>query len=121
MRSMVNQHPDKDKFDNARLGLGWWTPKIKQFGFGTDLGGHLPGTRLGFVPDTTYYNDLYGKRRWTYQTIYSISIRGRRTPRHPLHMANLAAIMANKGWYMEPHLVRDIGGKGKPRIPAGAP
>ena len=57
MRRMVNQHPDKDKFDNARLGLGWWTERIKDFGLGTDLGGHIPGTRLGLVPDTTYYNN----------------------------------------------------------------
>ena len=114
MRRMVNQHPDKDKFDNARLGLGWWTERIKDFGLGTDLGGHIPGMRLGLVPDTTYYNNIYGRRHWTFRTIYSISIGEGELLATPLHMANLAAIMANKGWYMEPHLIRDIGGKGKP-------
>ena len=114
MRRMVNQHPEMDKFDNARLGLGWWTDRIKDFGLGTDLGGHVPGTRLGLVPDTTYYDNIYGKRHWTYRTIYSISIGEGELLATPLHMANLAAIMANKGHYYEPHLVRDIGGKGKP-------
>ena len=114
MRRMVNQHPDKDKFDNARLGLGWWTERVKDFGFGTDLGGHVPGTRSGLVPDTTYYNNIYGRRHWTFRTIYSISIGEGELLATPMHMANLAAIMANRGWYMEPHLIRDIGGKGKP-------
>lgn len=114
MRRGVSQHPDLDKFDNARLGLGWWTGRIQEFGLGTELGGHIPGTNPGLVPDTTYYDNLYGKRRWTYRTIYSISIGEGELLATPLHMANLAAIMANRGWYMEPHLVRDIGGKGKP-------
>ena len=114
MRRGVSQHPELDKFDNARLGLGWWTERIKDFGLGTTLGGHIPGTRPGLVPDTTYYDNIYGKRHWTYRTIYSISIGEGELLATPLHMANLAAIMANRGWYMEPHLVRDIGGKGKP-------
>ena len=114
MRRGVSRYPDLDKFDNARLGLGWWTERIKDFGLGTTLGGHIPGTRPGLVPDTTYYDNIYGKRHWTYRTIYSISIGEGELLATPLHMANLAAIMANRGWYMEPHLVRDIGGKGKP-------
>jgi penicillin-binding protein 2 len=114
MRRMVNQHPDKDKFDNARLGLGWWTDRVKDFGFGTNLGGHVPGTRSGLVPDTSYYNNIYGRRHWTFRTIYSISIGEGELLATPMHMANLAATMANRGWYMEPHLIRDIGGKGKP-------
>jgi penicillin-binding protein 2 len=114
MRRGVSRHPDLDKFDNARLGLGWWTERVKDFGLGTTLGGHIPGIRPGLVPDTTYYDNIYGKRHWTYRTIYSISIGEGELLATPLHMANLAAIMANRGWYMEPHLVRDIGGKGKP-------
>ena len=114
MRRGVTRHPELDKFDNARLGLGWWTERIKDFGLGTTLGGHIPGTRPGLVPDTTYYDNIYGKRHWTYRTIYSISIGEGELLATPLHMANLAAIMATRGWYMEPHLVRDIGGKGKP-------
>lgn len=114
MRRMVSRQPELDKFDNARLGMGWWTPKIEAFGFGSDLGGHLPGLRAGLVPDSSYYDNLYGKRRWTYRTIYSISIGEGELLTTPLHMANLAAIMANRGWYIEPHLIRDVGGTGKP-------
>jgi penicillin-binding protein 2 len=114
MRRMLSQHPDKDKFDNARLGMGWWTDRIERFGFGTDLGGNLPGTRSGLVPDSSYYDNIYGRRHWTFRTMYSISIGEGELLTTPLHMANLAAIVANRGWYIEPHLVRDIGGRGKP-------
>ncbi|MEY3010595.1 MAG: hypothetical protein RLZZ314_1237 [Bacteroidota bacterium] len=114
MRRMLSQHPDKDKFDNARLGMGWWTDRIERFGFGTDLGGNLPGTRSGLVPDSSYYDNIYGRRHWTFRTMYSISIGEGELLTTPLHMANLAAIVANQGWYIEPHLVRDIGGRGKP-------
>ena len=114
MRRMLNPRPDLDKFDNARIGLGDWTARIEAFGFGTDLGGHIPGTRSGLVPDSSYYDNLYGRRHWTYRTIYSISIGEGELLATPLHMANLAAIVANRGWYVEPHLVRDVGGRGKP-------
>ena len=82
---------------------------------GNHLGGHVPGTRLGLVPDTTYYDNIYGKRHWTYRTIYSISI-GAGIACHAMHMANLAAIMANKGYYYEPHLVRISAARANPRI-----
>ena len=116
MRRMVNQRPELDKFDNARLGLGWWTERIKDFGLGTNLGGHVPGTRSGLVPDTTYYDNIYGKRHWTFKTIYSISIGEGELLATPLHMANLAAIMANKGYYYEPHLVGTSAARANPRI-----
>ncbi|HRH35807.1 MAG TPA: penicillin-binding transpeptidase domain-containing protein, partial [Catalimonadaceae bacterium] len=32
----------------------------------------------------------------------------------PLHMANMAAILANRGYFYSPHFVRKIGDKGKP-------
>ena len=114
MRRVIHRDPELNNFDNARLGLGWWTEQIQSFGFGTNLGGHLPGTGVGLVPDTAYYDNIYGKRHWTYRTIYSISIGEGELLTTPLHMANLAAIVANRGWYMEPHMVKDVGGNGKP-------
>jgi len=114
MRRVIHRDPELDNFDNARLGLGWWSEQVQSFGFGTNLGGHIPGTNSGLVPDTAYYDNIYGKRHWTYRTIYSISIGEGELLTTPLHMANLAAIVANRGWYLEPHMVRDVGGQGKP-------
>ena len=57
---------------------------------------------------------MYGDKRWAYSTIYSISIGEGELLTTPVHMANLASIMANRGWFITPHTVLDIGGKGKP-------
>lgn len=114
MRRMIEGRRATNFFDDAALGLGQWTQNVKRFGFGTNLGGQLPGGRSGLVPDTTYYDRVYGERRWAYSTIYSISIGEGELLATPLHMANMAAILANRGWYRTPHAVRDIGGQGKP-------
>ena len=114
MKRMVQKGSAENIFQDASEGLARWSPRIKQFGLGTDLGGHLPGLRSGSVPDTTLYNRMYGKKRWAYSTIYSISIGEGELLTTPVHMANLASIMANRGWFVTPHTVLDIGGKGKP-------
>lgn len=114
MRRMVQARRSPNAFEDAALGLGHWTERIRRFGFGTDLGGHLPGVRKGSVPDTTQYDAVYGRRRWAYSTIYSIAIGEGELLTTPLQMANLAATIANRGWYRTPHAVRDVGGQGKP-------
>lgn len=114
MKRMVQKGSAENIFQDASEGLARWSPRIKRFGLGTDLGGHLPGLRSGSVPDTTLYNRMYGRKRWAYSTIYSISIGEGELLTTPVHMANLASIMANRGWFITPHTVLDIGGKGKP-------
>ena len=114
MKRFVERQEVSSRFEDAAIGLGRWTGRIKGFGFGTDLGGHLPGTRAGLVPDTTYYDGVYGRRSWAYSTIYSISIGEGELLVTPLQIANVAAIIANRGWYRTPHAVRDVGGRGKP-------
>ncbi len=114
MKRFVERQEVSSRFEDAAIGLGRWTERIKGFGFGTDLGGHLPGTRAGLVPDTTYYDGVYGHRSWAYSTIYSISIGEGELLVTPLQIANVAAIIANRGWYRTPHAVRDVGGRGKP-------
>lgn len=114
MRRMVQARRSSNLFEDAELGLGHWAERIRRFGFGTDLGGQLPGIRKGLVPDTSYYDKVYGRRSWAYSTIYSIAIGEGELLTTPLQMANLAAIIANRGWYRTPHAIRDVGGKGKP-------
>lgn len=114
MKRMVEQRKSKNRFEDAAMGLGKWSNRVKRFGFGSSLGGQLPGARTGLVPDTTYYDRVYGSRRWAYSTIYSISIGEGELLVTPLQMANAAAIIANRGWYRSPHAVRDVGGRGKP-------
>ena len=114
MRRVVQRGRSENKLEDASLGLTHWNTRIKEFGFGTNLGGHIPGTRAGSIPNSEYYDGIYGKNHWGYSTIFSISIGEGELLTTPLQIANLAAIIANRGYFLEPHPVRDVGGLGKP-------
>jgi penicillin-binding protein 2 len=77
-------------------------------GFGTRLDIDLPNARKGYIPDTTFYNKWYPSG-WNFYTIYSNSIGQGEVGVIPLQMANFAALVANRGWFISPHIVRNFG------------
>lgn len=110
MKMMVERKVEKSRFKDARLGLESWQKNIMKFGFGSDLGADIPRIKKGSVPGVQYYNKLYGgELTWAFSTIYSLSIGEGELLINPLQMANLAAIIANKGWYISPHTIKAIG------------
>ncbi len=114
MQRVVTSAEGETKFERAALGLDAWRERVTAFGFGSNLGGRLPGTSTGNIPSSSYYDGIYGKRRWDFGTIYSIAIGEGELLTTPLQMANLAAILANRGWYRTPHFIRSVGEEGKP-------
>lgn len=60
------------------------------------------------VPEPSYYNRYYGEGGWNFYTIYSLSIGEGELLTTPLQVANLAAILANRGYFIRPHLVKGI-------------
>ena len=95
-------------FEISRDGLEDWEKKIKTFGFGNPLGIDLPEEKSGFIPNVSFYDQWYGKKRWAFSTIYSNSIGEGEIGVSPIQMANLAAIIANKGYYYTPHIIKRI-------------
>lgn len=114
MKRMVEAGKHKSRFEDAHVGLDIWQAEIKKFGFGTDLGTDVPGMNSGLVPNSAYYDEIYGVKRWAYSTIYSLSIGEGELLISPLQMANLSAIIANRGHYYSPHLIKVVEGQGKP-------
>lgn len=114
MRRVVNQGVSSNTFDDTRIGLEKWTEHIRSFGFGSRLGIDLPNEKGGLVPSVNYYDRAYRGRPWKYSNIYSISIGEGENLVVPLQMANFAAIIANKGFYYTPHLIKSIGDSGEP-------
>lgn len=114
MKRMVEKGEEQSRFKDAQLGLNDWNKRIKRFGFGTDLNSDIPGILSGNVPDATYYDNIYGELRWAYSTIYSVSIGEGELLINPLQMANLSAIVANRGWYYPPHIIKQVGNQPKP-------
>ncbi|HMG93075.1 MAG TPA: penicillin-binding transpeptidase domain-containing protein [Chryseolinea sp.] len=114
LRRMLQKGVSNNPFDDSRIGLAEWAKHIGSFGFGKRLGIDLPNEKRGLVPDPAYYDRAYGGRPWKFSNIYSIAIGEGENMVVPLQMANFAATIANKGYYITPHLVKSIGDSGKP-------
>ncbi len=108
-RRIIQQGKYKSIYKDSQYGLTVWDDYMHRFGFGTTLGIDLPNVKTGNIPDTAYYNRKYGKEKWAFSTIYSNSIGQGEVEVVPIQMANLACIVANRGYFYTPHLVRYYG------------
>lgn len=109
-RRIINQNKSPNTFTDSRIGLDNWRAYVKRFGLGEPLGVDLPSEKGGQMPTSNLYNRIYGEGRWKFSTIYSLAIGQGEMLVTPLQMANIAAIMANKGYYYTPHLVKRVEG-----------
>jgi len=108
---LIQQGESSSIYKDSELGLIDWQKNVMKFGFGKPLGIDLNGEKGGQVPGVDLYNKWYGQGRWAFSTIYSNAIGEGELLVVPVQMANLAAIIANKGFYYTPHLVKSIGDK----------
>ncbi|AYA37696.1 peptidoglycan glycosyltransferase [Hymenobacter oligotrophus] len=116
LERLITRVPDSLAADSATLirhaNLAQWRRYARSFGLDSVLGVDLPREAPGFLPTATYYDKARGTRNWSYRSVYSLSIGQGEINLTGLQMANLAAIIANRGWYYPPHLVRSIGTDG---------
>ena len=96
-----------ENYENSSIGLDKWKNYVNSFGFGDFLGYDHPTGRKGFIPNSDYYNRWYNKS-WRAPTTISNSIGQGEVLTTPIQLANFAAIIANKGWYIPPHFVKEI-------------
>lgn len=88
-----------------------WRHHVLSFGFGEKLGIDMPNELNGYIPDVGFYDRYHGRGRWKSLTVISLAIGQGEIGITPVQMANMAATMANRGYYFTPHLVRKIKGK----------
>jgi penicillin-binding protein 2 len=115
MRKLIDHVPDSLALDTVaarHANLTRWHRYARSFGLDSVLGADMPREAPGFLPTPAYYDRARRTRRWTYRSIYSLSLGQGEINLTGLQMANLAAIFANRGWYYPPHLVRRIGENG---------
>ncbi|MBR1769163.1 MAG: penicillin-binding protein 2 [Bacteroidales bacterium] len=105
----VQQVNPKTGRPDSKYGLSLWTSAMNRMGFGTRMDIDLPSVTKGHIPDTSFYNRWY-PTGWNFYTIYSNSIGQGEVMVVPIQMANFAALVANRGWYITPHLVKAFGG-----------
>ena len=98
------------KFKDVKVGLDIWVEYVKSFGFGRKLDSDFLDEETGYVPTSERYNRVY-RGSWNGHTVISLSIGQGELGCTPLQMANLAAIVANRGFYYIPHIVKAIEGQ----------
>lgn len=96
------------KYGSAAEAFEVWKHHLVSLGYGYKLGVDLPGESRGFIPNAKFYNKIYGENRWSANTIISISIGQGEILATPLQIANLCAAIANRGWFVTPHVVKEI-------------
>ena len=113
-RRMLNQEVSSNTFKDTEIGLESWRDHMLSFGFGRTLGIDIPNEKGGYMPAPSLYDRIYGEGRWKFSNIYSNSVGQGEVLTVPLQMANFTAIIANRGYYVIPHLIKSIGDDGAP-------
>ena len=98
------------KYANVSEAFDVWREYVTSFGLGEKLGSDFPSELGGNVPTSAYYSKVYGRNGWRFSTIVSLSIGQGEIGVTPLQIANLCATVANRGWYITPHIVKDSEG-----------
>lgn len=103
-RDIVDQYG----YYESEKGLDTLISYLNQFGLGEKLGVDFPGEKPGNVPSVNYYNKIYPKKKggWRSPTIISLGIGQGEMQLTTLQMANMAALIANKGHYYIPHFAK---------------
>ena len=105
LRSMLD---NRRQYESTSEAFEIWKNHLVSMGYGYRLGVDLPGEKRGFLPNSKYYDKFYGENRWRALTIISIAIGQGEILATPLQIANLAATIANRGYFYTPHVVKSI-------------
>jgi len=98
------------KYEEVSKAYMNWREHVLSFGFGNVLNTDFVNELSGFVPDDKYYNKIYGEGHWNFLTVRSLAIGQGELGITGIQMANLAATIANRGYYYTPHIIREIEG-----------
>ncbi|MBQ8463280.1 MAG: penicillin-binding protein 2 [Prevotella sp.] len=102
---MIN---NKEKYGTVQVAMDRWRDYMVSMGFGYQLGVDLPGEKRGLIPNSQFYDKAY--KTWNGLSIISIAIGQGEVNATPLQIANLGATIANRGWFITPHVVKNIEG-----------
>jgi len=96
------------KYETSAEGFNVWRDYVQSFGIGQDIGNDLGNAVNGSVPEEALYNGIYGAGHWNALTVRSLAIGQGELGVTPLEMANYGVVLANRGFYYKPHIVKSI-------------
>lgn len=100
----------RQKYGSVQNAMNTWRDYMVSMGFGYKLGIDLPGEKRGMIPNAKFYDKAY-RGSWNGLTVISIAIGQGEVTATPLQIANLGATIANRGYFVTPHVVKEIEGE----------
>jgi penicillin-binding protein 2 len=88
-----------------------WNEYMRSMGLGKPLGVDIPGEAAGVLPDSASLKSHF-RGNWNGTSIMWVGMGQGEVTTTPLQLCNLAAVIANRGWYVTPHI--HAGQKEKP-------
>lgn len=82
-----------------------WAKFMHSLGLGIRIAPSLANEATGVIPDSTYLRNHY--RAWNGTTIMWMGMGQGEVQTSPLQLCNLAALIANGGWWITPHFDND--------------
>ncbi len=98
------------KYGKVQNAMTVWKDHMVSMGFGYKLGVDLPGEKRGLIPNAQFYDKAY-RGSWNGLTVISIAIGQGEVLLTPLQIANLGATIANRGYFVTPHIVKEVEGE----------
>jgi len=109
-RAYYNILSNRKKYKNINEAYTAWLDYMYSMGFAQKYETDLPYELKGSIPSADYFDKKYN-HSWNGNTVVSMGIGQGEAAVTPLQMANMLAVIANKGYYIKPHVVRAIGRK----------
>ena len=105
---MMKEMIEKYGYSNPGQGLDMVMDHLKTFGLGNRLGVDISYENSGNIPSAEFYDKLHNTKysKWRSSYILSLGIGQGELELTTLQMANLAAIIANRGVFYPPHLIK---------------
>lgn len=99
---------NRKKYKDINVAFDVWKDHLVNMGFGYTLGVDLPYEKRGFIPNSKFYTKVHKTENWKAPYVISIAIGQGEVLITPIQGANLAATIANRGYFYTPHLVKGI-------------
>ncbi|HYQ58334.1 MAG TPA: penicillin-binding protein 2 [Draconibacterium sp.] len=98
------------KYKTSAEGFNVWHNYAVRFGIGQLLSKDFSNALRGDLPSQSTYDNIYGEGHWNALTVRSLAIGQGELGITPLQMVNCSAIFANRGYYFEPHIIKQVEG-----------
>lgn len=99
---------ENKKYHDTYKAYAAWREIAMSFNIGKKTDSDLANELRGNIPSIGYYDKVFGKGSWHASTVISLGIGQNELLITPLQNATIVSIIANKGWYYTPHIIKAI-------------